>query len=122
MGKVSLRNLLIELQQEETLKAYLKNGYNTATAQEKEEFLGYVNETIENDVDRMLMDYVENQKRISPQRKTHNKLMIAYTVLSLALTGLSGYTVNQEYWGITIVIYLILICIQSLPYISNNNS
>jgi len=119
MVKTHLRDTLIKIQEEEVLKEYLGDAYDNATPQEKEKFLSYVKDSIEDDVDKMLNEHVQQHIKKSPEKKSHNKLMMFYTTFSVLLTGLSGYGINEKDWYIVIIAYTLLIATQSLPYIIN---
>lgn len=115
----SLRNYLIKLQQDETLKEYLGSNYEIATKEEKEKFLSFVDNQIEYDVDCMLNEYVDYRINTSPEKKQNNKIKVVYTTLTVLLSGFSGYAINEEAWGFVVFIYILLVVTQSLPYIIN---
>ncbi len=114
-----LREMLIEMQKEEVLKEYLGDSYEKASRQEKDSFLSYVIENIENSVDKMLNDHVEQHIKNAPEKKDHNRLMLFYTSFSVALTALLGYAFNEENLILIIISYALLVGTQSLPYIVN---
>ncbi|KPH76063.1 hypothetical protein [Oceanobacillus caeni] len=119
MGKAQLREMLIEIQKEEALREFLGDKFNEATDGEKEHFLSFVINEINNDVDKMLNEHVEQHLRNLPEQKSHIKLMIFYTSFSILLTGLSGYAINEKNWAVVVFAYVLLIATQSLPYIIN---
>lgn len=114
-----LRETLIGLQQEEVLKSYMGDEYKHSSKEEREHFLSFVNDSIENDVDKMLNEYFDQKQKNLPDRKRNNTMMIIYTTLTIILTGLSGYVINRELWTIVVIIYVILIIVQSIPYFSD---
>lgn len=116
-----LRDKLIALQREETLRQYLGNNYENASESEKDHFLSFVDEQIHNDVDKMLNEFVEQRLNTSPEKKKNNIITYIYTVLTLILTGLSSYLVNDENWSVVIIIYIILILVQTIPYVVNKD-
>lgn len=64
----------------------------------------------------MLNNYVNQHLKTAPEKKKYGILNIIYTVLTLLLTGLAGYAINQEYWQIVYFAYAILVIVQLLPY------
>ena len=114
---LGLRDYLIKLQQEETLKEYLGSDYEAASKEEKEKFLSLVQAQIELDVDRMINEYMDYLEKTAPEKKKNNKIMYVYTLLTLLSTGFLGYAFNNENWVVVAFIYVLLFAVQSLPYI-----
>ncbi|WP_080875274.1 hypothetical protein [Oceanobacillus timonensis] len=119
MGKARLRELLIEIQKEETLKELLGSEYYVKTKEEKEHYLSFVISQIEQDVDKMLNEHVEQHLRSLPENKSHRNLMIFYTIANVVLTGAAGFAVNEKTWVFVVILYILLCGVQVLPYIIN---
>ncbi|MDX8288823.1 hypothetical protein SLL00_03420 [Metabacillus indicus] len=114
-----LRETLLEMQKEKTLKLLLGASYDTATQAQKDHFLSIVGNQINVDVDRMLHDYVLSYNSNTPLAKKNNKLRWVYISCNVILASASGYAINIENWPFVIFLGLLTILNQFLPFIYN---
>jgi|SRR5579875_1870516 len=112
-----LRNTLLELQKEKTLKLLLGNDYDTASEDQKQHYLSVVGDQIERDVDLMLHEYVINFQSNTPVSRKGKKLKWVYIVGNVSLGILLAYAVNKEQWVFAIGIGVLTVINQYLPFV-----
>lgn len=112
-----LRDMLIELQQEKTLRILLGDQYDTATNEQKQHFLSIVGQQIEIDVDSMLHNYIIGYQANTPIAKKNHLLTIVYMVSNIILGIGVGYAVNKEDWVFVTIVGILMIANQVLPLI-----
>lgn len=112
-----LRDTLLEIQKEKTLRLLLQADYDTATDAQKAHFLSIVGSQIEADVDNMLHQYVLNYQANTPTARKNNKLRWVYTVGNVVLALGSAYAVNKEEWIFVAVMGILMVVNQYLPFV-----
>lgn len=112
-----LRESLLELQKEKTLRLLLGNDYDTATDQQKQHYLSVVGDQIERDVDLLLHEYVLTYQSTTPVSRKGKKLRWVYIIGNVALASLGGYAINEEQWVFVIGIGILAAINQYLPFV-----
>lgn len=114
-----LRNLLIQLHEEDTLKKLLGNEYEIATSEHKDYLLDIsrVRNQISIDVDVMLHEYVLSYQQNTPEAAKDNKLKWIYIFLNIVLSTGSAYAVNEEAWVFVTLLSCALLATQRLPFV-----
>ncbi|PED63149.1 hypothetical protein [Bacillus toyonensis] len=112
-----LRDTLLELQKEKTLRLLLGNRYDQATDAEKQHYLSVVGTQIENDVDVLLHQHVINYQSNTPVSRKGKKLKWVYIIVNVVLTILGAYAVNEKAWVYVVGIGIMTAINQCLPFI-----
>lgn len=116
-----LRDTLIELQKEKTLRLLLGTNYDTASDQEKEHFYAIVKNQIEVDVDVMIQQYILSYQASSPVVQKNKKIRWVYIVGNVILGTGGAYAVNKEEWIFVGLMGLLMIVNQYLPFVYNKD-
>lgn len=119
MNNPSIREILIEYQEEQVLREYLGANYETTTASEKQRFINVVKKTIEREVDNILQTFVDDVQKGSPERRRRKKLSILNLVITALATPGIAYSVNIENWIVVVILSLILLTIQGYLIIND---
>lgn len=90
-----LRESLIKVQKEETLKELLKDKYHITPEDEKQRLLALLGDTIERDVDKMIREEIDAYNENTPIRKKNKKLSLFIGIINVILTILISYAVNE---------------------------
>jgi hypothetical protein len=110
-----LRNTLIEVQKEETLKKVLLERYEQATLEEKAHLLSYLGDTIERDVDKMIREEIDVFNENTPQKKRNKKLSYFVIAAEVILTTLLAFMVNANEWYYVTGIAILIVGVLTLP-------
>lgn len=113
----NLRETLLEIQKEKTLKRLLGNNFSQATDAEKAHYLSVLGNSIENDVDQLLHQYVLNFQNNTPTRKKGKKLRWVYIIGNVVLGLGSAYAVNETEWVYVSILGFLMVVNQLLPFI-----
>lgn len=114
-----LRETLLEVQKEKTLRLLLGIRYDQATDQEKAHYLSVLGNQIEVDVDRLLNEYILSYQQNTPVRRKSKKLRWVY-ITGNTILGLAGaYAVNEKAWVFVGFIAVMMIINQYLPFVYN---
>lgn len=113
----NLRDTLLEIQREKTLKLLLADEYENASEEKKKHYLRVVDKQIEHDVDKMLQDFIISYKKDSPEAKKNRSLRWFYIILNVILTPGIAYAVNKEEWLFLAILSILMVVNQSLPHI-----
>jgi fatty-acid desaturase len=112
-----LRERLIAVHEEETLKKVLVDKYDTATPKEKEHLLSFLGDTIQRDVDKLIREEIDDYNENTPTKKKNKKMQILLIIIEVILTILIGFAVNDKSWGFVTGIGLAMIIVLILPLI-----
>ncbi|WP_433959325.1 hypothetical protein [Cytobacillus horneckiae] len=112
-----LRETLLNLQKEKTLRLLLGADYDTATQAQREHFLQIVGAQIEVDVDSMLHEYVLRHRANSPVSQKNNKLKWVHIVGNIVLSLAGAYAINEQEWIFVGFVAILMIIIQYLPFV-----
>lgn len=115
-----LRETLLEIQKEKTLRLLLKEKYEQSTMEERKHYLSILGDQIERDVDSLLTEFVQNYRRNEPNTINNKKLRYVYIIANVALTLAGAYAVNEKDWVFVVITGIIMVCNQYLPFIYNN--
>lgn len=116
-----LREELLEIQKEKFLKALLGTQYAAATEDQKNHFLFVIDDQIQIDVDKMLSEYILDQRVRSPEAQQSSKIKWVYIIMNIILSFGSAYAVNQEAWVFLGILGVLMVINQSLPFIYDKN-
>ncbi|MED3716049.1 hypothetical protein P4518_01430 [Geobacillus thermodenitrificans] len=108
----NIRAIIRRHQEEQALRQYLGERYDTTPDEEKRRFLNAVNDIIEREVDSILRAFVEEAQIGSPERKRRRRQNILNLVVTLICTPAIGYAVNIENWIIVGFFSLVLLAVQ----------
>lgn len=115
-----LRNTLIDIQKEKTLRLLLGSEYEMATVEHKKNLLSMVDDQIQIDVDKLLRDHIHAHQASSPEVKKDNKLKWIYVSANIVLTSANAYAINQEEWIFWSVSSILIVLNQALPFVYDN--
>lgn len=115
-----LKDTLLEIQREKTLRLLLKEKYEQSTMEEREHYLSILGDQIERDVDDLINDFIRNYRRNEPNAVKNKKLRNVYIIANIVLTLAGAYAVNEKAWVYVVIIGLLMVCNQYLPFIYND--
>jgi fatty-acid desaturase len=110
-----LRDKLIQLSKEETLKTLLGSAYDTTPQSQKDQFLSVLGGQIERDVDKLIREEIEAFIENTPGKKRSKKLSIFVIIAEVILTILLGFMINANQWYYVAGVGLIQILVLVLP-------
>lgn len=94
----NIRTIVRKHQEEQALKNYLGNAFDTTTSADKRKFINAVSSTIDREVELILNSFVEEIQSGSSVKKRRRKLTIVVVLLTSIFTTGIGYCVNIENW------------------------
>jgi hypothetical protein len=112
-----LRETLLELQKEKTLRLLLRENYEQATEEEKEHYLNIVGDQIESDVDNLLFNYVHNYHKNTPVQRKGKKLRWVYIAGNVILGIVGAFAINEKAWFYVITTGILMLGNQYLPFV-----
>lgn len=112
-----LRDKLIKVQEEQTLKELLKEKYDETPPEQREHFLSVLGDTIKRDVDKMIREEIDNYNENTPAKKKNKKLIIVLIIIEVILTILLGFTINEKEWGYVAGLGILMAIVFILPLI-----
>jgi fatty-acid desaturase len=113
----NLREILIKVQEEETLKELLLDKYSEATEEQKLHYLSFLGDTINRGVDKLIREEVDNFNENTPLKKKNKNLTYLFVVSNVVLTILITYAVNLEAWTFVWGIGVLMVANLLLPLI-----
>lgn len=108
----NIRSIVRKHQEEQSLRAYLRNKYDTTSDAEKKRLLEFVKDQIESEVDSILNAFIRDVQKGSPERKRRNKLALVNLIITAIATPGIAYGVNLENWIMVILFSLVLLTYQ----------
>lgn len=112
-----LRNKLFNIQKEEILKEFMKEGYLSATQEEKDNIFEPIRGTVELEVDRMLKEFIYNYNSSSPQVKQNFWLQVVLTFINITSTIGVAFAVNEKSWVFVTLLGLVSFATNFVPLI-----
>jgi len=108
----NLRDIVTRHQEEQVLRQYLQNSYDSTPAAEKARFISAVRDTIDREVNSILAAFVEEAQIGSPERKRRRNRNILNLLATLVSTPAIGYAVNIENWVMVGLFSALLLVVQ----------
>lgn len=108
----SLRSIVKKRQQEQALRKYLGDKFETTPDEIKEKLLSAADESIEREVNSILNAFIEEALKDSPETKRRKSKAILNLLSVIISTPSIAYGVNIENWTMVIVISLLLALVQ----------
>ncbi|WP_033580753.1 MULTISPECIES: hypothetical protein [Priestia] len=108
----NLRDIVTGHQEEQVLRQYLQNSYDSTSAAEKARFISAVRDTIDREVNSILAAFVEEAQIGSPERKRRRNRNILNLLATLVSTPAIGYAVNIENWVMVGLFSALLLVVQ----------
>jgi len=93
-----LKETLKEALREKTLRQVLGAAYETTSDQVKQNMLGVVENELDREIDKMVLEEVDRFNSNTPARKMNKWVLYIYAALNIILTILISYAVNKEAW------------------------
>lgn len=112
MGNDNIRVILRKHLEEESLRKYLGNKYESTHHQTKKKYLKGMEDAVEAKIDSILNAFILQMQSTSPEAKRRKNLaVINIFVTALAQVGV-GYGVNEEAWVFVSIISAMLFVFQ----------
>ncbi|MCJ7983771.1 hypothetical protein MUB16_34825 [Priestia sp. OVL9] len=108
----NLRDIVTGHQEEQVLRQYLQNNYDSTPAAEKARFISAVRDTIDREVNSILAAFVEEAQIGSPEKKRRRNRNILNLLATLVSTPAIGYAVNIENWVMVGLFSALLLVVQ----------
>lgn len=108
----NLRDIVTGHQEEQVLRQYLQNNYDSTSAAEKARFISAVRDTIDREVNSILAAFVEEAQIGSPEKKRRRNRNILNLLATLVSTPAIGYAVNIENWVMVGLFSALLLVVQ----------